>query len=309
MTDPTPSAPDPTGTALVPPAAAASASAEARATRAEPRSDPAERPSHSPRSALPVFTAAGFLLLAAGGFYLWHLVSELDRPEPIIDPTRITALEIQVRALQQRLTALEQRPAAAAAPVSVPVSAPVDLRPIEGRIAALEQRPAMTAVADLAPLEARIVAAERAARVQSALAALEAGAPLGPLPGAGPALARYATQAPPTLTALRASFPAAARAAQAASRPAEPAPDWVGRLWQGLSGLITIRQGDTLLLGSPAAAALAAAQARLDAGDLAGAVAALDVLDPPAAAAMTAWREEAAGLAAARAALNVMARP
>ena len=255
------------------------------------------RPTHSPRSALPVFTAAGFLLLAAGGFYLWHLVTELDRPEPIIDPTRITALDIQIRALQQRLTTLEQRPP------------PADPRPIEARIAALEQRPVSTAVADLAPLESRIAAAERAARLQSARAALDAGLPIGPLQGAGPALSRFASEAPPTLATLRAAFPAAARAAQSASHPAEPAADWVGRLRQGLAGLITIRQGDTLLLGSPAATTLAAAQARLDAGDLAGAMTALDALDPPAAAVMAGWRDKATALVDAQAALTAMARP
>ena len=299
MTDPIPQS---TGTALT--HTEASSSAEARA-EASSKPGTGERPSHSPRSALPVFTAAGFLLLASGGFYVWHLVSELDRPEPIIDPTRITALEIQVRALQQRLTALEQRPVAAPAAIATPV----DLRPLEARITALEQRPAVTAAADLAPLETRIAAAERAARVQAALTALEDGAQLGVLPGAGPALARFATQAPPTLAALRAAFPAAARAAQAASRPAETATDWVGRLREGLAGLITIRQGDTLLIGSPAAATLAGAQARLDAGDIAGAIAALDGLDPAAAAAIAAWREEAAAVAAARAALAAMARP
>ncbi|MCX7381872.1 MAG: hypothetical protein NT133_10760 [Alphaproteobacteria bacterium] len=306
MSDPNPPASDTAGTALVPPVARADASAQAGASRPAAQPKPAERPSHSPRSALAAFTAAGFLLIAAGGFYLFHLVTELDRPEPLVDPTRITALEIQLRAMQQRLAALEQRPAPV--PIPSPSPATIDLRPMEARIAALEQRPAGTAPADLAPLESRIAATERAARVQSALAALEAGAPLGVLPGAGPALAHFATKAPPTLAALRAAFPAAARTAQTASRPAEPA-DWIARLRQGFSGLITIRQGDTLLLGSPAAATLAAAQARLEAGDLGGAVAALGLLDPPAAAAMAAWRNEAAAVADARAALVAMARP
>ena len=264
------------------------------------------RPTHSPRSALAVFTAAGFLLTTAGGFYIWSVVAGLDRPEPMIDPTRITALEIQVRALQQRLTTLEQRP----------TTPSIDMRPLEARLAALEQRqiapaalPPPAPIFDIAPIEARLAAAERVARLQSATMALEAGLPLGAIPGAPPALARFATVAPPTLATLRASYPAAARAAQAASRPAEPAADWSERMRQSLAGLVTIRQGNVVLLGAPAAVILAEAQARLDTGDLGASLTVLDALDPGAATSLAPWRAETAALLAARAGLAAMARP
>ena len=70
---------------------------------------------------------------------------------------------------------------------------------------------------------------------------------------------------------------------------------------------MTVRQGDRVILGDPAAAPLATAAARLHAGDLAGAVAALGALEGPAAAAMAPWRDQAQAVLAARAALDAAA--
>ena len=50
-------------------------------------------------------------------------------------------------------------------------------------------------------------------------------------------------------------------------------------MWQQVQTLVDHPQGDKVLVGVPASGVLAQAQARLDAGDLAGAVAALDQLD------------------------------
>jgi hypothetical protein len=72
--------------------------------------------------------------------------------------------------------------------------------------------------------------------------------------------------------------------------------------------LVTVKHGDQVLLGTSASSVLGAAQARLDAGDLAGAVAALDGLDAAAATAMASWRGQAQGLLDARNALAQMAR-
>ena len=131
--------------------------------------------------------------------------------------------------LESRIAQLEQRPTPAAPP-------PPDLGPLEARIAALEQKTSAAAatataaattdenlVPRLAADEAKLATlkktasgtgqlAERAtriARVQSAFVALSLGQPLGALPGAPPALARYATAAPPTEASLRLAFPAA----------------------------------------------------------------------------------------------------
>ncbi len=274
------------------------------AEAAPPAPPPKPAPTHSPRSALAVFTGLGFLCLAAGVFYLWSQVSQLEA----IDPARIASLDSQTRDLRQRLAnfdqrlaALEQRPAGTA-----------DLRPLESRLAAIEQRPAPAApapvIADLGPLEARLAAAERIARIQAATIALDAGLPLGAIANAPPPVARFATAAPPTLATLRARYPEVARLARAASQPAT-ATTWNARLLQGLAGLFTIRHGNEVLIGAPASFVLAAAQERLDAGDLAGAVTALDALDPAAATAAASWKADAAALLAARAALAAMAHP
>ena len=260
----------------------------------EPKLEPPRAPTHSPKNALAVFSALGFLLIAGALFFLWSQIDGLGKP----DNDRLALIEAQIRTLQDRVAVLERRPVATAAP---------DLRPLESRIAALEQRPAAaSAPADLSPLESCITAAEktaqRAMRWQSAAAALEAGKPLGSIDGAPPALTRYATTAPPTLPALHQAFEIAAAKAEAASRPAE-APTMAGQVWQRLSGLVTVRRGATVLVGSPASVALGNARERIEQGDLAGAVAALDGLDPAAAKEMAAWREAATALLAARAAL------
>ena len=270
-------------------------------------------PTHSPRNARAVFTAIGFLGLAAGLFYLWHLIQGLTPADPI-DPARIAALEAQLRGFHQRIIALEQRPPAAQPP------APANLAPLEARLLALEQRPppqtptpapATAAPTDLAPLEARIAATERATRraiqLQAATSALHDGAPLGPLPDAPPALARFATIAPPTLATLRRDFTPAATAALAASLPVEETAI-SSQIWRRLAALVTVRQGDAVLFGPPAALVLTLAQTRLDAGDLQGALAALDSLDPGAAPAMAPWRRDAQALLDARAALAALAR-
>jgi hypothetical protein len=146
-----------------------------------------------------------------------------------------------------------------------------------------------------------------AAKLRTASAALASGLPLGTLPGAPPALARFATVAPPTEPALRLSFNHFADAAEAASKPAGDGHDFFGRMWVRAQMLVTVRQGDHVLVGAPAAVTLEAARGKLDAGDLAGAVAALGALDPAAAAAMAPWRADATALVDARAALAALA--
>ncbi len=265
-------------------------------------------PTHSPRNARAVFTAIGFLCLAAGLFYLWHLVQNLTPADPI-DPARIATLDAQLRGFHQRIIALEQRP-------PTPTQTPTNLAPLEARLLALEQRPApagpvVIAPADTAPLEARIAATERATnralQLQAATIALQDGLPLGPLPNAPPALARFATIAPPTLATLRRDFTPAATAALHASMPATEG-TMTGQIWRRLADLVTVRQGDAVLFGPPAALALTLAQTRLDAGDLPGTLAALDSLDPGAAPAMAPWRRDAQALLDARAALAALAR-
>lgn len=242
------------------------------------------------------------------------LTAKVQQPPPAPPPP---PAPVDLAPLEARLAALEQRP------LPVP-PAPVDLGPLEARLATLENRPPPddSAVrARLAELNTRLEgvgkqldAAEaqssqsgariaRAASLQAASLALDAGRPLGELTGASAPLQRYATNPPPTEAALRLSFETAARAAEAATDPAAGATDVGDRIWQRVQSLVTVRRGDHVLVGDPAAVVLAEARRKLVAGDLAGAVAALDRLDAGAAKAMLSWRGEAQALLDARTAL------
>jgi hypothetical protein len=286
--------------------------------------EPPEPPSSpQPRHGLAWLAAVAIVVLAVGQFVLWYLVT----------PAGSAPLAQQVQAIEARVAALERRAAAAAQPgpaaAARPTAAAPDLGPLEARIAALEQRPppapAPNPDVSLAPRltadEARLATLEkgagvpaaladranRIARVQAAFIALSAGRPLGDLPGAPPALARYAAAAPPTEAALRLGFPAAARAALAADRPASAGKPFLERIWADAQDLVTIRQGEHVLVGDPAAGVLAHAQTALDAGDLTGAAASVGSLGGPAAQALAAWLDQARGLLAARAALADLA--
>ena len=242
------------------------------------------------------------------------------RTAPPADAAALTALRAGLEATRKDVAALTARVAAQAA------AAAAGQRDLGHRLDTLHQAAGTTTVlllhrltADEARMEAltariaglRAAAGQtaRLARVAAVRAALDAGRPLGTLPDAPPALARYAGTPPPTEAALRLAFPAASHAALAASRPDTAALPLLGRLWARAQSLVTLRQGDKVILGDPAAGILAAAQARLDAGDLGGAVTALARLDGPAAKAMAPWRSQAADLLAARAALEEMSLP
>lgn len=315
------------------PAEAAPAQAAPPAPPAVPEPSPAQPPAHAPihspgggSQVRAVLTVAGFLLLIAGLVWVWSLQNDLatqvaalaQQPPPELDAGKLASIDSRLKDLDGRLTALQKHPAPSAA-------APVSLAPLEARIAALEGRGDGAAAADTAALKSQLAAfetrlkaleqeqaaiAERALRVlgyERAQLALEAGTPLGDLPGAPPALAKFAKTRPPTESALRLAFPAAAQAAEAASRPTNSGQALLDTMWTKIRSLVTVRQGDKVLLGPPSAAVLGDAHAKLEAGDLAGAVATLDRLDTAAAAAMADWRGSAQALLDARAALAAAA--
>ena len=147
----------------------------------------------------------------------------------------------------------------------------------------------------------------RLSQVLRAQEALRAGQPLGSIDSAPPALARFATLAPPTEAALRLAFPAAARAADKAGEPVADRGRFWHRVWLHVQDLVTIRQGDRVLVGDPTSGVLAHAQRLLDAGDLPGAVAVVRTLTGPAASAMAPWVAQAQSLIAAQQALAQMA--
>ena len=152
--------------------------------------------------------------------------------------------------------------------------------------------------------------AGRIARIQAAEAALDAGLPIGDLPDAPPALARFTNTAPPTPASLRLAFPAAARDAEATATAASGEAGHAG-FWdavgQRLQSLVTVRRGDQVIVGNRVDGTIAAASHALDAGDLAGAVAAVSQLQGPPAQAFAGWRAQAESLLDARRALAAMA--
>lgn len=302
----------------------------------EPPPEPVPEPSAPPppHGFLPWLTGAGFLILAVGLVWVWR--------HPIVpQPSdQLAALENRVARLEQRppppvpnlgplaarVAALEQRPASASdgpapdlAPLEARVAAleqrqPPDLAPLEARLAALESRDrsaegglARRLDADEARLAALEKVAGRAAQVQAARIALDAGQKLGAVPGAPPALARFATENPPTEAQLRLAFPQAERTALAASRPSAEGKPLLARMWARAQDLVTIRQGDRVLVGDPAAGILDRARTALDAGDLPAAVTAVASLTGPAAHAMAGWLAQARALLDARAALAAWA--
>ena len=171
---------------------------------------------------------------------------------------------------------------------------------LDARLAA-----AAKTTADLTALDAR---ATRTAQLQGAAAALTAGRPLGTIAGAPPALAQFATKAPPTEAQLRLSFDAAAAEARKAGQPYADTQPFLSRMWDRAQSGLVIREGDRVIVGDAVSGVLEHAKQLLLAGDLPGAVAALDGLAGPAATAMAPWRAQAQSLVDARAALISAAR-
>ena len=150
--------------------------------------------------------------------------------------------------------------------------------------------------------------AGRAIRIEAAQAALAAGQPLGAIPDAPPALARFATAAPPTESGLREDFPRVAAAARAASQPDLSHRSFLDRALARVQQSVTVRRGDRVLVGDPASGVLARAQNAVDAGDLKGAADTLAGLNGAAAAATRDWVDQVHALLEARASLAAMAR-
>jgi hypothetical protein len=305
----------------------------------EPVAEPPAAAPPAPLHLLPWLSGIGFVVLAVGLLWVWQhpypppatpqietLTRQLDelqsrlanlehRPTPVPQPSPdLTSIETRLNALEQRRA--DVSPPSDLAPLTARITAleqrrPPDLAPLQSQIATLTSRD-QTAQGDLTRRldadEARLTALEkaagRAAQIQAARIALDSGQQLGALPGAPPALARFAAARPPTEAQLILAFPPAAAAALAASRPATDGLPLLDRIWLRAQDLVTIRQGDRVIVGDAAAGVLARAHASLDAGDLAGAVAAVATLTGPAAQPMADWLAQARALLDARAALG-----
>lgn len=236
----------------------------------------------------------------------------------IVTPEQLTLLSDQVQAvgrqipdvapLTQKLNALEQRPVFDPAKLSALGGTLQQVQDTQAKLVARLDAAEKQEVAQAEQLRALTQKAQITARLQGMGAALAAGQKLGDIPGAPPALARFANEAPPTESSLRESFDRYADAAQKASQPAITAnQDFGGRLWTRAQQAVTVRQGDRVLVGDPIAGVIAHAHEKLDNGDLAGSVEALKGLAGPAAAAMQPWTEKAQSLVAARSAIASLA--
>lgn len=295
----------------------------------------------------PALAAVGVLAVtAAAGFYVLYS-SRTDATD------QVAALQDKLNQMQARVQALEARP------LPPPPPPAVNLAPVEQRLTALENKPAPVAALDnearkqiaeiagrldsvdaranqlgtqeqadaakfaaqIAALDTQAAAAAKAssqltalaskeaqtAALQAAAVALQAGRPLGAIPGAPPALAQFADKAPPTEAGLRLSFAAAADKAEEAGEPPPPNTPFLDRLWDRAQSTISVRKSGQILVGNSVSGTLEAARHALDAGDIAGAVKALGDLRGPAAQAMAPWKAQAQSLIDARAALASVA--
>lgn len=278
-----------------------------------PALPPVAQAAHKARRALwPFFFLPGFLLLAGGEAYLWTLAQHQVQAQARAQAPQATAVAVlQAQVADLRTQAARAQPA----PDSVTVQADLAVKfaALAAQVNAVQAQMAADHGA-LTTLQANSIDLTRLAarmtllnQLETARMALDAGLPLGTLPGAPPALAQFATAAPPREADLRLSFPDAARAVTTASIAGNAQGSYWSRVLARLEDFVTISEGSRVLVGSPAAGVIAQAGALLQAGDLAGAVARLDTLSLPAQQAMGGWLAQARALLAARAALIAMA--
>jgi hypothetical protein len=285
------------------------------------------------RDLVPWLYGLGFLILAAAIFYLWQYPGIPG--EPADQAAAIQAVEQHLTDIDARLTRLEQRPSPDMGKIAARLDAlegrVVDQSRLSGRVDTLSGRIESLSDRDQSGLDAlrqkldalagQISAVEsnagsvdaiakrlaRLAKLQAASLALVAGRPVGDLPDAPEALARYEKVAPPTEAQLRLRFAKDEQAALSAKQPDENDAPLADRVWNRAQGLITIRRGNDVVIGDPTAVILSRAQAALDAGNLRGAVDAVESLKGPPAREMAGWTTDANGLLSARAALVDMA--
>jgi inner membrane protein len=295
------------------------------------------------RDLVPWFYAIGFVVLVGAIFYLWQYPSVPNEAPASVAARqaadqRLDDIDARLNRLpdiEARLARIEQRPVPDLGKITARMDALEGrvadqtqlggrMDAISGRIESLSGRQQTdfdAAKQQIGTLGNRLAALEanaggldatskrlsRITRLQEASVALASGRPLGDLPNAPEVLAHYAQVAPPTEAQLRLDFAAAEKVALAAKQPNETEVPFIDRAWDRAQSLITIRRGDDLLVGTPSATTLNQAKTALDAGDLAGAVAAVESLKGPPAQAMASWLGDAKALLDVRSALAAMA--
>lgn len=243
---------------------------------------------------------------------------------------QIDPLARRVSTLERELAALAARPQPAPPPAQLDPRQLERLDRIEAGLARLDEMAALLRQSEeiegrLAQLEAAREKALAASRDSALIAALgqlreavRAGQPYGRALEAVAALARddaamreglaalgaHAGEGVPALHELSARFE---ELAGAAAHEAALAPDasWLDRVRHRLSGLVRVRRTGALAEGEGPDAIVARAEERLAAGDLAGAVAAVEAL-PRRSDALEAWLADARARLDADAALDAL---
>jgi len=306
---------------------------------------PPEAPERPQRGALPWLCGLGFLILAGGIYAAWEYPRKTGAPDLQAVQRRLADFDARIAQLEQRPA--PESPASSVSQADLDkLAARVDavdgkipdqnqindrIDAVSGKIEALsgsiqtgmeatkQQTEAIKQQTDR--MTARVAALEKAsgsldsvsdhlsrlARIQEASIALAAGRPVGDLPDAPPALARFAHAAPPTETQLRQLFLQSEHAAIAAKQPDNVTVPLMDRIWERAQGLVTVHRGEDVVVGNPSSVTLGQARAALDAGDLKGAISIVELLKGQPRDAMSNWLVEAKSLVDARAALADMA--
>ncbi|MBI1685976.1 COG4223 family protein [Caulobacter hibisci] len=181
--------------------------------------------------------------------------------------------------------------APAVAPAPEPPAPSAEIGRLEQRLALLESGQQRTLDAAAAALAAASLAeaSQGSEPFADAVASLER---VLPMSSETRALERLARSGAPTVAGLAAGFDDLAGAASVAAHDPGPDAGALARLRHALSRVVTIRQVGSITGTSPDAL-LARAQARLDAGDVLGALKVLDGLPTSARPTLAAWRAEA----------------
>ena len=240
---------------------------------------------------------------------------------------RLDAVAGDLASVKEQLQGLQRENAQAVAPERLSAFSDrieenaAELRAMQGELSRLVELPKR--VQDLAgAIEAASGQTQRTAFVLASgqlEAALDSGQPYASELGAVRRLAAEDPQLPallekldehsdegiPGMAELRLRFDdVALAAAQAAQSEIEG--DWMDRAWARLRSLVTVRPVGGDVAGDSPEAHLARAEARLDEGDLAGAVSELEALEGPAAEAAAPWLAGARARVAADQAIEAL---
>ncbi len=202
---------------------------------------------------------------------------------------------------------------------AAPAAAPADPEALQALVAqelsrALDARAASETEAEAAQAEAARQTAAHDTALLTLREAIVSGAPYAAalevlaLPEVPPVLAQYAESGLPTLAALQEGFPEAARSALDAALRAEAGDGVSSQLWSFLR-IQTGARSLTPQEGDDPDAVLSRAEAKLTAGDVAGALTELAALPPEGRSAMADWTARAEARVAAETAIAGLAAP